>query len=127
MTIVETTSIAAFLLNIGVAVIGATWGVSKIREGAQIQASILRDEFDLKLRASERAFGETINAIRQKIVDGELWNRDHFVRRDSFLLVSQKFEESLSSMVERMERRLDRVEEKLDELRDRPVAATPKA
>lgn len=44
---------------------------------------------ELRSSAEEirKEVGESMTAIRQKITDVELWSRDNFVRRDSFLAI----------------------------------------
>jgi hypothetical protein len=58
--------------------------------------------------------GETIAAIREKIREVELFNRDTFLRRDELYKVTAQNSEALKSVGEKIEARLERMEAKID-------------
>lgn len=97
-----------------------TWQVSRIEQeqreytDAQID-NLQRDITTMAAASVERAetlrhdVGEMGSALRTKIHEVETWNRDNFVRKESFDLVVSRIEKS-------MEKLGDRVEEKLEKL-----------
>lgn len=54
---------------------------------------LTRTHGDLIDRRS-REIGDSLAAIRQKITDVELWNRDNFVKRDDFALAMKELKDS---------------------------------
>lgn len=66
-----------------------------------------RDHSDLIDRRS-REIGDGLSAIRQKITDVELWNRDHFVKQTDFTAAMNELKAGQA-----------RVEQRLEEVRDR--------
>lgn len=132
-------------LNAGtiVAVVGATagivWKLSRIEKevrehvadeikeasehaGAQID-NVERDLANLERDSIARAdtlrreTGEMGLAIRQKIHDVEVFNRDTFVRVDSFELVIGRIEKSIEKLGDRLESKVDRVVDRLQQHR----------
>lgn len=59
-----------------------------------------------------REFGETVAAVRQKIHDVETWNRDTFVRKDSFEMVVGRLEKSIEKLGDKIEDKLERLFER---------------
>lgn len=53
-------------------------------------------------------FGETCSAIRQKIHDVEVFSRDHFVSKDSFEAVIDRFERTVEKMTDRLETKFEK-------------------
>lgn len=101
-----------------------TWKVSKL--DAEIRQE-LREEFDAQLDNMQRDIkkledeamdiyrrqvGETNAAIRQKIHDVETWNRDTFVRKDSFETVVGRIEKSLEKLGDRFEEKMEKILER---------------
>ncbi len=56
-----------------------------------------------------REIGETFAAMRGKIHEMEMWNRDHFVRKESFELVVGRIEKSIEKMGDKLEEKLDQM------------------
>lgn len=103
-----------------------TWKVRgierEIRDDMDAQIDNLqRDIVKLQSAGMERAdtlrheFGETGAAIRQKIHDVETWNRDTFVRKESFELVVNRIEKSMEKLGDRFEEKLDRLVERIQQ------------
>jgi hypothetical protein len=61
-----------------------------------------------------REFGETVNAMQQKIHEFETWARDEFVRKQSLEAMLARTEKAQETRDDRLEKRLDRIERKLD-------------
>lgn len=61
-----------------------------------------------------REFGETAKAIQAKVHQFELWSRDEFVRKQSFMLVIGETKKMIEDQGDRIEKRLDRMEGKID-------------
>jgi len=105
-----------------------TWKVRDLEKGIrdEFNAEIYncqRDNAKLVRESSERAetlrheFGETAAALRTKIHDVETWNRDTFVRKDSFEMVIGRLEKSLEKLGDKIE---DRIEKLADRLQHKP-------
>lgn len=122
--------VAGFLLQGAILIIGGTWKLAQME--ARIMSSITghREELagtleQLRAHATEEAnrarreFGETVLAMQAKIHEFEKWSRDHFVRRDSFLQVSQESKQSIQQLGTDIGKRLDRLDEKIDAMQER--------
>ena len=59
-------------------------------------------------------FGETVAAIRQKMTDMELWNRDTFVTKSTFDVVMQQLRSDAERLEDKIDNRFDRLEAKLE-------------
>jgi len=103
-----------FAVNIVVLSIAGTWALA--RTAASINRTIMkhRIETDGEFTMLRRETGEIAAALRQKVNEVELWARDNFVRRDSFLLATSRIETSVTTMGQQIEARLVRMEDKLD-------------
>lgn len=94
--------------------------IKSLREGFNAEIDNLqRDVVRLERAASERAetlrheFGETGVALRTKIHEVETWNRDTFVRKDSFEMVIGRLEKSIDKLGDKIEERLDKMFERI--------------
>jgi hypothetical protein len=114
MNIAEGTALAALALNVVVALVGLTWGLSKIRDTIRDEIETHRIAFDADIDGLRREFGETAQAIRQKINDVEIWGRDNYVKKDSFTTVTDRISREILSIAERLDKRLERMEIKID-------------
>lgn len=103
-----------------------TWQLSRVEKeiGEDMDAQIdnvQRDIIKLGNACIERSdsirheFGETAAAIRQKLHDVETWNRDNFVRKESFELVIGRIEKSLEKLGDRFEEKLDKLVERIQQ------------
>lgn len=100
-----------------------TWKLSRIEKeirddfNAQIDncqrdnAKIVREHAD-KTETLRHEFGEVGSALRTKIHDVETWNRDTFVRKDSFEMVIGRLEKSIDKLGDKIEDKLDRMFER---------------
>ena len=114
MTLVEIVAIGSLCLNVGIAVVGATWGISKIKDAVRDAIEKHREKYDNDLDHLGRSFGEGLAAIRQKVHDLETWIRDEFVRKASFDNSATRMERAISDQFDKLEKRLDRMEAKID-------------
>lgn len=105
-------------------VVRATWRLSRIetdnREYTDAQFdNVQRDVFKLERAGMDRAetlrheFGETASALRTKIHEVETWNRDTFVRKESFEMVVNRIEKSMEKLGDRFEEKLDKLVERI--------------
>jgi len=85
----------------------------KDKASAMAMAALERDIRD-ELVENSRSFGETASALRQKITETELWNRDNFVSKQTFNSVITDMRRSLEQLGDRVDGRFDRLEDKLD-------------
>lgn len=80
-------------------------------------AKLVRESLD-RGETLRHEFGETAAALRTKIHDVETWNRDTFVRKDSFEMVIGRLEKSLEKLGDKIEDRIeklvDRIQHKTD-------------
>ena len=100
----------------GLAVIGyavkLTWQASRVEKS--MREDFKKDIGRLEREARERGdtyrneFGETCAAIRQKIHDVEVFSRDHFVSKDSFEAVIDRFERTVEKMTDRLETKFEK-------------------
>ena len=115
--------IGTFGLAVVAYAVRLTWQVSRIekeqREYTDAQVDNLQRDMNeqastgaIRAETIRHEAGEMGAAIRQKIHEVETWNRDTFVRKDSFEIVVNRIEKS-------MEKLGDRVEEKLEKFWER--------
>jgi hypothetical protein len=114
VTFTEFAAVAALLLNVTIAIVGATWGLSKIKEAVRDLMEMHRREVDQQLSSMGRNFGETASAIREKVREVEIWGRDNYVRRDDFLVATGEIKAGIALLGERLENRFERMESKID-------------
>lgn len=114
MTLVEMVAIGSLCLNVGIAVVGATWGISKIKDAVRDAIEKHREKYDNDLDNIGRSFDEGLAAIRQKMHDLETWIRDEFVRKQSFDNSATRMERTIAAEFDKLEKRLDRMEAKID-------------
>lgn len=107
-------ALAAFALNMIGTVVGVTWKLSRVEVSLRETIMNERKEIDRDLERQAREFGETAQALRQKVTEVELYVRDTFVRRDGFLKITDDFTHSMRLLGEQLNARLDRMEEKFD-------------
>lgn len=101
-------AVLAFFGNIAIALVGGTWIIGKT------YAKLIK-ETDSKLDQIQIRFGESLSAIRNKMVDMEIWNRDHLVGKDTFYLVIGEIKDIFKRIEDKLDRRMDRLEGKIDE------------
>lgn len=116
--------LGSLALAIIVHAVRATWTLRTLEKDlkeyfdAQVD-NTHRDVVNLERSGMERAetlrheFGETGNALRTKIHEMETWNRDTFVRKDSFEMVINRIEKSMEKLGDRFEEKLDKLVERI--------------
>jgi hypothetical protein len=114
MNVAEVTAISALILNVVVAIVGLTWGLGKIRDTVRDEIEEHREAFDSEIASLRREFGETVQAIRQKVSDVEIWGRDNYVKKDSFGMVTDRISREVKDFADRIDKRLERMEVKID-------------
>jgi hypothetical protein len=116
-------AIGTFCLAILGYAVTLTWALSRIEKEQQEYTDAQIDNLQRDMANLER---ETINkvetfrhdagemgaAIRQKMHEMETWNRDTFVRKDSFELVINRIEKSMEKLGDRVEEKLEKLWEK---------------
>lgn len=75
-------------------------------------AAELREQLTEEHDAVMKQFGDSLAAMREKIRDTELWNRDNFVRRIDF-------DRAVDAMTTRMDAGFAKIESKIDKLQGR--------
>jgi hypothetical protein len=107
-------SVAAFVLNLLVLVIGGTWRLSRMEVSLSNKITRTRAEIEERQDRQSREVGETVAAVREKINQVELYCRDTFVRRDGFYKVRDELAVDIKTLGEKIEARLERMESKID-------------
>ena len=116
----------AVLANLFIAGIGWVWSLGRSSKSADVKiaqrAKAVTEELnDMERRLhadidnSTRQFGDTVTAIRTKVTEIELWNRDNFVSKGTFKAVTdemkrswERFEDNLNDKLEAIDKKLDR-------------------
>jgi len=75
-------------------------------------AKLVRENLD-RAETLRHEFGETASALRTKIHDVETWNRDTFVRKDSFEIVISRLEKSFEKLGDKIEERIDKLADRI--------------
>ena len=106
------------MVNFIGAVVGGTWVLARSRAKVVEKIDAARLELEQKIHIetdqTTHNFGETVNAIRQKMNDMELWNRDNFVSKSTFSTVMEQWRTWFVRFEDKMDKRLDRIDAKLD-------------
>lgn len=114
MNLTEIGVLSSLALNVSVAVVGATWGIAKIKDAVRDALDAHKREIDVELDALGRSFGETAQALRQKINDVELDMAKSYMRRESFYQVKGEMSSEIKEFRKELKDRLDRLETKID-------------
>jgi Sec-independent protein translocase protein TatA len=107
-------TIAGFILNLIVIVVGGTWKLSQVEGSLRKAIEESRKEIDDRIDLQSREFGETVAALRQKMHEVELWARDTFMRRDGFYKIKDEVTGALKEVRDELKTDLRRLEEKID-------------
>ena len=116
---------AAFLLNLGVNVIAGIRALDKNNvklletfakkiENERKEIDEKLDETDANIENLSRDVGETTAALREKVTQTELWNRDTFVTKRTMDLVISEIRESWRRFEDKIDMRFNRIDEKLE-------------
>lgn len=109
---------ATFALNLIASVATATWTIWRGNQQLSERISDLRTEMhqaiDREMDAATRQFGDTVIAIRQKVTDTELWNRDNFVSKQTFNMIIAENRDSIRRLEDKIDTRFDKIEAKLE-------------
>ncbi len=103
-------AVCGFLLQIGVTLVAVTRALDKTEASLRQTITQTKDEIEERQDRMSREFGETVQAIRQKVHEVETWARDEFMRKEDFEMVR----EDIVRLADKLEARLVRMEAKLD-------------
>lgn len=116
-------ALATLVLSFIMSAITGTWILGKSRNKLTEKIDEARLELERKINdetdVAVHDFGETVAAIRQKMTDMELWNRDTFVTKSTFNVIMQQIRSDTERLEDKIDSRFDRIEAKLD--RDQKV------
>lgn len=101
--------------------IGGMKALANAKEEIKAEIHKNRREVDDNIDVVEKRFGEIITAIRTKITDIEIWNRDNFARRDSMQVAFGRFETQITAIDEKLDERFRHFDAKLDQLRNAAI------
>ena len=111
-------ALATLVLSFVMSAISGTWILGKSRNKLTEKIDEARLELERKIdHETDQAvhdFGETVSAIRAKINEMELWNRDNFVNKTTFNVVLTQLRSDSERLEDKIDARFDRLEAKLD-------------
>lgn len=116
-------AVCVFIVGAISASIGGAWtargALEKSRDALADKIDVTRRELEKKIDAdaasAQKLFSDSLGAFREKMTDMELWNRDTFVRKDTFTLVMAEFKEGWHRFEDQVYKRFDKIDKKLDE------------
>lgn len=117
-----------FFGSIGILIWAAAVAKGKMEAAFRRELNEQRKEIDRERDLDLRTFGESLTAIRNKMGEMELWNRDNFARRDSvhmlggrletqMVVLDEKLEEQIGDVYNKIETRFDKLDAKIDTIR----------
>lgn len=99
-------------------VVGWVWTAGRMRNATDEKIAEKEKAAIADLTAAERRlesrFGETVTAIRSKVMEIELWNRDNFVSKATFQLFVSDFRRSFERLEDNIKEGFAAINEKLD-------------
>jgi len=123
-------------LNLILGLIGGTWVLSRSHQQllekiderfaaeritTESRVNKLNDNFTAEIRKLDQEiennrswFGESMTAIRAKITETELWNRDNFVSKGTFKVVIEEMKAFFTRLEDKMDIRFNKIDDKLD-------------
>ena len=112
------------LVSLVLAAGGIVWKFSQIEKENREWTEALVDNIRRDLLENERGgiaraeelrqeTGEVGHALRNKIHEMETWNRDTFVRKESFELVINRIEKFIEKSTDKLEAKIDKAVERL--------------
>lgn len=117
-TIAVIVAALALIFNISLTLYSGGWNLSNkmadMEARLRVAITAAKTELELRQDATARDNGEGLAALRQKTHEVEIWARDTFVRRDSFLAVIAEVKQGFGVLGDRIENRLERMESKID-------------
>lgn len=111
---------ATLVVNLIAAVIGGTWAIARESKELSEKIDAAKLEMDRRIDSetdnSLKQFGETMTAVRQKITDMELWNRDNFVNSRTFETIVGDIRDAWRRLEDKIDRRFDTLDRKLSKM-----------
>lgn len=106
---------ATFLVNAALVLVGG--GIAFARQENRMQSMVVQAQkgIDDKIENTLLRSGETMQAIRQKITEVELFMRDNYVTNDAFYHGIGGLSTSVKNLNDSLDGRLIRMEGKIDE------------
>jgi len=109
-----------------VTVIVSLWGSSirgtraLDRDREKLNEKIDQAKLELERKIHDEAdtathdFGETVTAIRAKMTEMEIWNRDNFVSKTTFNAIMERWQAWFTRFEDKVDRRFDHIDAKLN-------------
>jgi hypothetical protein len=107
--------VAGLALNLIVYLIAGTRQIARERHEIEARIEQARKEVNERREMDLRILSETMQAIRTKMSEMELWNRDNFARRDSVHTLTGRLETRLEALDEKISEAFERLNAKIDE------------
>lgn len=129
-TISAIVAAVGLFLNLGWRIFGGAWNLSTnltkvktellesitaMRKEVEEAQDTARYDFQQAHDATRREFGDTAASLREHIRQVEFHVRDHYIRKDDFVVHMQSHDELLRMNFENVGLRLARIEKTLDE------------
>jgi hypothetical protein len=104
---------AAFAMQLLGTVAIVVWKLTRIERNLYDALGRHRTEIDDRREHDLRNVGEAVGAIRTKMSEIEIWNRDNFARRDSVHTMSGRIEQLVVQSEERLTDQMTKMEQRL--------------
>lgn len=115
-------AVAVAIFNVVATIVALTWKLSRVEFAIRELIIDERKAVDVELDRIRREFGEVAAALRERIVQFELWARDNFVRRDGYHKVKDELSadikeqgNEIKALGIELKTRLARMEQKIDD------------
>ena len=128
-TLIVIAALVTLAWNLGRGIFGGGWNLktnlSTIQNSFQTNLAAMelrliesianfRREMEEEHEKTTHDFGETISALREHVRQVEFHLRDHYIRKDDFVVMMKSHDDLLRSNFENLNSRLKRIEERLD-------------
>jgi hypothetical protein len=108
---------ATLVMSFIISAISGTWILGKSRQKLVEKIDEVKLELERKINEDTETavhdFGETVSAIRTKINEVELWNRDNFVSKSTFNTVQDQWRVWFTRFEDKIDKRFDQIDAKL--------------
>jgi hypothetical protein len=90
--------------------------MQRVKDDLSIVIGSMRTSLNGEIAMIRKEISDRDAALRDKISDVEIWNRDNFVRRDSFMQTMDRFERNNAEQFKEVKKSLDRLlDDKIEE------------
>lgn len=102
------------ILSIITTAMCGVWQLSRVEKSLRDDIAKAKKEVEMQYDVDVRVYGETMSAIRQKIMDVELFAAQNYVRREGFQKVQDQITSDIRILGDKIEAKIDRMEERIN-------------